>query len=257
MKLRIILADDEPLARRRLQDLLENEQDVEIVAVCANGHEAVEAIHSEKPDLALLDVQMPGLTGLEVAESLGSDDLPEVIFVTAYDEYALRAFDAHAIDYLMKPVSPDRLHSALERARVQAAHRRTSGADEEPRIRALLESLAKESGYPERFAVRSTSRTVFVRVDSIDWIGAEGNYARLHIARQSHLIRETMAALEQRLDPRRFLRIHRSTIVNIERIREIQNLGTRSWVVILEDGTKLESSNGYRKAIQEWIEGVA
>ncbi len=256
MKLRIILADDEPLARRRLQDLLENEQDTEIVAVCENGHEAVEAIHSEKPDLALLDVQMPGLTGLQVAESLGSEDLPEVIFVTAYDEYALRAFDAHAIDYLMKPVSPDRLHSAIERARVHAAHRR-SGTGEEPRMRALLDALAKDSGYPERFAVRSTNRTVFVRVDSIDWIGAEGNYARLHTAQQSHLIRETMAALEQRLDPRKFLRIHRSTIVNIERVREIQSLGTRSWVLILENGTKLESSNGYRKAIQEWIDGVA
>jgi two-component system, LytTR family, response regulator len=255
MKLRVLYADDEPLARQRLADLLGNERDVEIVAACSDGEEAAQAILGERPDLVLLDVQMPGLSGFEVVEAVGAEDLPVVIFVTAHDEFALRAFDAHAIDYLLKPVAPERFHAALERARAQVSHRQNHGAA--PDLSALMETLAGRNGYPERFAVRVGHRLLFVKVSSIDWIGAEGNYASLHAGKQVHLIRETMTALEKRLDPRSFLRIHRSTMVNLERIREIQSLSNRTYVVILEDGTKLESSSGYRQQIQDWIDRSA
>lgn len=255
MKLRIVYADDEPLARQRLADLLAEETGVEVVAACHDGEEAAQAIIGERPDVALLDVQMPGLTGFDVVEAVGAEDLPVVIFVTAHDEFALRAFDAHAIDYLLKPVAPDRFHAAIERARAQVAHRRTNGP--EPDLRALLQSISERQGYPDRFAVRVGHRLLFVRVASIDWIGAEGNYACLHAGKQSHLIRDTMTSLERRLDPRIFLRIHRSTIVNLERVREIQSLTNRSYVLILEDGTKVESSSGYRQQIQEWIDRSA
>lgn len=255
MKLRIVYADDEPLARQRLEDLLSAEDDVDVVAACADGEEAAQAILEERPDLALLDVQMPGLTGFDVVEAVGAEDLPVVIFVTAHDEFALRAFDAHAIDYLLKPVSPQRFRAAIERARAQVAHRRNHGPA--PDLRALMDSLAERKGYPDRFAVRVGHRLLFVRVGAIDWIGAEGNYACLHAGKQSHLIRDTMTSLERRLDPQTFLRIHRSTIVNMERVREIQSLTNRSYVVILEDGTKVESSSGYRQQIQEWIERSA
>jgi two-component system LytT family response regulator len=255
MKLRVLIADDEPLARQRLHDLLQHQGEVDIVAMCADGEEAAQAIVNERPDVVLLDVQMPGLTGFDVVEALGVEDLPVVIFVTAHDEFALRAFEAHAIDYLLKPVAPERFQAALERARAQVAHRRNNGAD--PDLRALLQSLSRRDGYPDRFAVRVGHRLIFVRVDAIDWIGAEGNYASLHSGKQSHLIRETMSALEKRLDPARFLRIHRSTIVNIDRVREMQSLSNRTYVVILEDGTKLESSSGYRQGLQEWIDRSA
>lgn len=252
MKLRVLYADDEPLARQRLADLLAEEVDVEVVAACEDGEEAAQGIVAERPDLALLDVQMPGMTGFDVVEAIGEEDLPVVVFVTAHDEFALRAFDAHAIDYLLKPVAPDRFRAAIERARAQVAHRRGNGRN--PDIRALLETLAAHAGYPERFAVRVGHRLLFVRVTSVDWIGAEGNYACLHLGKQSHLIRETMAGLERKLNPRHFLRIHRSTIVNLERVREIQSLSNRSFVLILEDGTRLESSGGYRQQIQDWID---
>ncbi|HEX6068627.1 MAG TPA: LytTR family DNA-binding domain-containing protein [Longimicrobiaceae bacterium] len=255
MKLRVLIADDEPLARQRMRDLLEHQGEVEIVAVCADGEEAAQAIVNERPDVVLLDVQMPGLTGFDVVEALGAEDLPVVIFVTAHDEFALRAFEAHAIDYLLKPVAPERFQAALERARAQVAHRRNNGGD--PDLRALLQSLSRRDGYPDRFAVRVGHRLIFVRVEGIDWIGAEGNYACLHSGKHSHLIRETMSALEKRLDPARFLRIHRSTIVNIDRVREMQSLSNRTYVVILEDGTKLESSSGYRQGLQEWIDRSA
>jgi two-component system LytT family response regulator len=255
MTLRTLIVDDEPLARQRMLDLLRQESDVEIVGECTDGEEAADAILKERPDIVLLDVQMPGLTGFEVVEAVGVEDLPVVIFVTAHDEFALRAFDAHAIDYLLKPVAPERFSAALERARAQVSHRKTNGARTD--LRELLRSLDGQSGYPERFAVRVGHRLLFVRVEQIDWIGAEGNYASLHAGRQTHLIRETMSALERRLDPARFMRIHRSTIVNIDRIRELQSLTNRSYMVILEDGTRLESSSGYRQALQEWIERSA
>lgn len=255
MKLRILIADDEPLARRRLRDLLMDDPEVDIVAECEDGESAADAILLDRPDVVLLDVQMPGMSGFEVVEAIGMDDLPVVIFATAHDEFALRAFDAHAIDYLLKPVAPERFRAAVDRARAQVAHRERVGA--EPDLRALLQSLTRRSGYPERFAVRVAHRTIFVRVNTIDWIGAEGNYASLHCGKQAYLIRETMTGLEKRLDPEVFLRIHRSTIVRADRVREMQSLSNRSYAVLLEDGTRLESSSGYRQSIQRWIDRSA
>ncbi|HEX6927348.1 MAG TPA: LytTR family DNA-binding domain-containing protein [Longimicrobiaceae bacterium] len=257
MKLRVLYADDEPLARQRLADLLAAEEEVEVVAACDDGEEAAQAILAERPDVVLLDVQMPGMTGFDVVEAIGPEELPVVVFVTAHDEFALRAFDAHAVDYLLKPVAPERFRAMIQRARAQVDHRRDNG--EIPDLQALLRTLAARSGsgYPDRFAVRVGHRLIFVRVSSVDWIGAEGNYAALHAGKQSHLIRETMSALERKLDPRRFLRIHRSTIVNLDRVREIQSLSNRAFVLVLEDGTKLESSGGYRHRIQEWIDRSA
>lgn len=255
MTLRVLHADDEPLARQRVADLLAGIDDVEVIAACEDGEEAVRAILAEEPDVVLLDVQMPGMNGFEVVEALGVEEMPVVVFVTAHDEFALRAFDAHAVDYLLKPVSPERFRNALERARAQVTQRRQGAAP--PDLRALLETLAGRAGYPERFAVRVGHRLLFVPVQTIDWIGAEGNYARLHAGKQTHLVRDTMTALERRLDPRHFLRVHRSTIVNLRRVREIQTLSSRTFVLILDDGTKLESSGGYRRAIQEWIDRSA
>lgn len=252
MKLRVVYADDEPLARQRLQDLLAREEDVEIVAACENGDEAARVILREEPDIVLLDVQMPGLDGFEVVEALGDEAAPAIIFVTAYDEFALQAFEAHAIDYLLKPVVPERFSAAMERARAQVRHIRRGGAP--PDLGALLDTVTEVTGYPERIVVRVAQRLILVRVDTIDWIGADGNYAVIHVGKQTHLLRETMSRLERRLDPRRFMRIHRSRIVNLERVREIQSLSSRTFVFVLEDGSKLESSSGFRQQIQSWID---
>lgn len=254
MKLRVVYADDEPLARQRLQDLLSAEPDADVVAGCEDGEAAARIILREEPDIVLLDVQMPGLNGFEVVEALAGEVRPVVIFVTAYDEFALRAFEAHAIDYLLKPVVPERFHEAMERARAQVLHLRRGGAA--PQLDDLLNAVADASGYPERIVVRVGQKLVFVRVQTIDWIGADGNYAVIHVGKETHLLRETMNRLERRLDPRRFMRIHRSTIVNLDRVREIQSLSSRSFLLTLEDGTRLESSSGFRQPLQRWIEGA-
>ena len=254
MILRILHADDEPLARLRVADLLAEVADVELVAACEDGEEAVGAIVAARPDVVLLDVQMPGLTGFEVVEALAGEEMPVVIFVTAYNEFAVRAFDAHAVDYLLKPLAPARFNEAIERARAQVLQRRRG--EGMPDLTALLEAIADRQGYPERIVVRLGHRLILVPVQTIDWIGAEGNYARLHAGKQGHLVRDTMAGLERRLDPAVFLRIHRSTIVNTRRVREIQTLSSRTFVLILEDGTRLESSGGYRRSIQQWIDGA-
>lgn len=254
MMLRVVHADDEPLARLRVADLLAEIDDVELVAGCEDGEEAVRAIVAVRPDVVLLDVQMPGLNGFEVVEALAGEEMPVVIFVTAYNEFAVRAFEAHAIDYLLKPLAPARFSQAMERARTQVLLRGRGGAS--PGLRALLEAIGGGRGYPERIVVRLGHRLILVPVQTIDCIVAEGNYARLHVGKQGHLVRDTMAALERRLDPSIFLRIHRSTIVNTRRVREIQSLSSRAFVLILEDGTRLESSGGYRRSIQEWIDGA-
>ena len=254
MTLRVVHADDEPLARLRVADLLADIDDVELVAGCEDGEEAVRMIVETRPDVVLLDVQMPGLNGFEVVEALAGEEMPVVIFVTAYNEFAVRAFDAHAIDYLLKPLAPARFTEAIERARVQVLQRDRGEAV--PDLKALLEAVGAHRGYPDRIVVRLGHRLILVPVQTIDWIEAEGNYARLHAGKQGHLVRDTMAGLERRLDPAIFLRIHRSTIVNTRRVREIQTLSSRAFVLILEDGTRLESSGGYRRPIQEWIDGA-
>jgi two-component system, LytTR family, response regulator len=248
--IRTLIVDDEPLARERLRTLLAQESDIEIVAECADGVSAAEAIGEHAPDLVFLDVTMPELDGFGVLEQVGPAAMPAVIFVTAYDHFAVQAFTAHAVDYLLKPFDEERFRTALQRARVTLRARAT--ADVDTRLAALLSDLQRPK-HLERLAVRSGGRIVFIRTDEIDWIGAEGNYARIHTGGRAHLLRETMNSLETKLDAERFLRIHRSTIVNTESIAELEPLFQGDYVVILRDGTRLTSSRGYRSNLQAFM----
>ncbi|HEU5209085.1 MAG TPA: LytTR family DNA-binding domain-containing protein [Longimicrobiales bacterium] len=249
-KIRTVLVEDEPLARERLRSLLEEQPDIEIVAEAADGNSAVQVIHDAKPELLFLDVNIPELDGFGVLESLGADTPPVVIFVTAYDQFAVQAFEAHALDYILKPFDEDRFATALRRARESVRRHRTGELDE--RLQTLIESVGS-GRRADRIAVKEGGRIVFLRTAEIDWIGAEGNYARLHVGKRSHLMRETMTSLENRLDSSRFLRIHRSTIVNVDAIAELEPLFQGDYVVILRDGTRLTSSRGYRSNLQEFM----
>lgn len=247
--LRCLIVDDEPLARDRLRGLLRDERDVEIAAECADGRKAVAAILKLEPDLVFLDVQMPGLDGFGVLEALPPESIPAVIFVTAYDQYALRAFDAQALDYLLKPFDRERFRRALGRARDHLLKRQDGTL--EPRLLALLEHLAERKPFLERLVIKSAGRVYFLRTEEVDWIEAGGNYVRLHTGKDSHLLRETMNHLETRLDPQRFLRIHRSTIVSIERIKELHPWFKGEHVVILRDGTRLTLGRAYRDRLKK------
>jgi two-component system LytT family response regulator len=249
MPLRVLIVDDEPLGRQRLRALLEAEPDIEVIGECFDGPGAVTAIRQQRPDLLFLDVRMPELDGFGVLEAMGDDRPPGVIFVTAYDKYALRAFEVHALDYLLKPFDRERFQKALERARAQIAQSQTAGVNEQ--LRALLEDARAGKKYVDRIVIKSTSRVFFLRVEEIDWIEAAANYLKLHVGKEAHLLRETMNGLEARLDPEKFLRIHRSTIVNIERIQELQPWFHGDYVVLLRDGTKLTLSRSYRQKLQE------
>jgi two-component system, LytTR family, response regulator len=245
MTVRVIVADDEPIGRHRLVRLLQAEPDTEVVAACADGEEAVEAIREHAPDIVLLDIQMPHLDGFEVVAALGDAQQPVVIFVTAHDQYALRAFEVHAFDYLLKPVDQDRLREAIARAVSSAGQAQPSPTW---RILGLLEELneRERARGRERLVVRTPERAFFLRTETIDYIEAAGKFVHLHVGRTVHALRESMAELEQELDPGRFLRISRSVIVNLDRIQEIQPWFQGDYVLILTDGTKLTSTRGYR-----------
>jgi two-component system LytT family response regulator len=247
---RVLIADDEPLARERLRMLLGGEAWLQVVAECQNGTEAIEAIERLQPDLVFLDVQMPGATGFEVIEAVNPEHMPLVVFVTAFDKYALRAFDVHALDYLLKPFDRERFEQSLSRAR-QHLERPTNG-DLERRLLALVQDL-RPAPRLERFVIKSGGRVFFVRADEIDWIEAAGNYVKLHVGTDAHLFRETMSTLESRLDADTFFRIHRSHIVNIERVKELQPWFNGEYVVFLRSGTRLTLSRGYREKLQERI----
>ena len=246
---RVLIADDEPLARQRLRMLLAQEDWVEVAAECDNGPDAVAAIQKLKPELVFLDVQMPGASGFDVIESVGADRMPPVVFVTAYDRYALRAFDVHALDYLLKPFDRERFQQALGRAR-QHVDRKDAG-ELERRLLELVQDLRTSPPRPERFVIKSGGRVFFVRASEIDWIEAAGNYVKLHVGAEAHLLRETMNALEAQLDPDVFFRIHRCHIVNIERVKELQPWFNGEYVVCLQDGARLTLSRGYREKLQE------
>jgi two-component system LytT family response regulator len=248
-KIRTLVVDDEPLARERIKRYLGTEPDIEIVGECANGQEAVEAIESMSPDLLFLDIQMPELDGFGVLEVVGAHKIPAVVFVTAYDKYALRAFDVHALDYLLKPFNRERFRRALARAREQLEHDKMGQLDQ--RLLTLLEDLKAEQKYLDRLVVRSVGRVFFLKTDEVDWIEAAGNYVRLHVGREGHLLRETMSRLEAKLNPDKFLRIHRSTLVNIDRIKELQPLFSGDYTVILRDGKQLTLSRSYRDKLLE------
>lgn len=248
---RVLIADDEPLARERLRSLLANAPGMEVIGECADGPSAIAAIQQMKPDLVFLDVQMPGNTGFDVIEAIGPAKMPFVIFVTAYDKYALRAFDVHALDYLLKPFDRDRFDQALARARQQLD--RQSGGELERRLLELVQDLKPAAQRLERFVIKSGGRVFFVRAADIDWIEAAGNYVKLHVGTESHLFRETMNAIESQLDPDNFFRIHRSHIVNIERVKELQPWFNGEYVVFLKSGTRLTLSRGYREKLQDRI----
>ena len=251
VKIRTLIVDDEPLARERLRTLLEAEADIDVVGECRDGNEALEAIRSHTPDLVFLDVQIPEKNGFEVLEAIGPEHAPAIVFVTAYDQYALQAFEVHAVDYLLKPFDEDRFAKALERARL--AVKRETGGDVSQKLLSLLQDLKAPAGHLERLVVKSAGRLFFLRTEEIDWIESAGNYVCLHVGGESHLLRETMNGLESRLDPGRFVRIHRTAIVNIDEIKELQPLFHGEYQVVLRDGTQLTLSRGYRDRLQEVI----
>jgi two-component system LytT family response regulator len=252
-KIRALVVDDEPMARDRVLSLLQQEEDVEVVGECGDGTQAVAAIQHQSPDLVFLDVQMPGHNAFEVIQAVGAERMPNVIFVTAYDEYALKAFEVHALDYLLKPFGRDRFQRTLQHARASLERRRAG--DLGRRLLALVNDIKTEPGPPrlDRLVVKSGGRVFFLRTDEIDWIEAAGNYVRLHLGDESHLFRETMNRMESRLDGRRFVRIHRSRIVNTERVKELQPWFNGEHVVVLQNGTRLTLSRGYREKLQEQL----
>jgi len=234
--IRTLVADDEPIARARMRALLTNEPDIEVIGECATGAEAISAIERTSPDLVFLDIQMPQMDGLTLARTLGRT-MPAVVFVTAYDEYALGAFEVHALDYLLKPYSADRFKSALVHARQHLDARRKPGS-------------APAFERRDRLVIKSSGRIYFIRTRDIDWCEAAGNYVRLHVGAQTHLVRGTMAHIESQLDPAQFVRIHRSTIVNVDRIQELHSSFGGEYVVLLHDKTRLTLSRGYRDGLQ-------
>lgn len=253
-RLRVALVDDEPLARERLRTLLTACPSVDIVAECETGEEAVLALASSAVDVLFLDVQMPGLDGFEVLEALGeiigADSLPVIVFVTAFDSYALKAFEVSAVDYLLKPFDRSQFERALTRAKARA--RRFAGPEatggEQLALMELLRALRADrkcDDYAHRFAARSGNKLNLVRVDEVDWIDAAGNYARLHVGGRTHLVRETMTELESRLDPNRFVRVHRSIIVNVERVITVEPYAHGEYVLTIRDGTRLTASRTY------------
>jgi len=251
MKTRTLIVDDEPLARERLRQLLEQEAEIDLVGECADGREAVAAIREKSPELVFLDVQMPELTGFEVLEQVRGGRMPVIVFVTAHDQFALKAFEVHAVDYLLKPFDRDRFQTALRRALDHI--KRDQAGELNERLSALLNDLKPAGRTLDRLAVKSGGRVVFVRVDDIDWVEAADNYVELHVGSESHLHRETMADLEQMLPPTKFMRISRSTIVNVDRIKELQPLFHGEYAVILRSGTRLTLSRSYREKLNQLL----
>jgi two-component system, LytTR family, response regulator len=252
MNIRTLIVDDMPLARSRLRRHLEPDPEIELVGEAKNGSEAIEMIRTLSPQLVLLDIQMPEVDGFEVLEAVGPDAVPAVIFVTAYDEFALRAFDVHALDYLLKPFDADRLAAALARAKRQLA----STGNAAGQLSALLDEWKEKRRHVSRLAVRSRDRMVFVPVDDIDYIEAAGNYLRLHAGAESHLIRDRIGELEAKLDPELFVRIHRSTIVNITRVREMHPMFNGDQLLVLKNGARLTVSRTFRVKVLEVLEAL-
>jgi len=242
---RVVIADDEPLACRRISRMLRAHLDVEIMEVCRDGHEALEAIQKHNPDLLFLDIQMPNMDGFRLLKSLKQEELPHVIFVTAYDQYAVDAFEVHAVDYLLKPFNRSRLDAALEHARDQISRNKTRNLD--PGLIGILDEMNMQPRYRENLMLRVQGRVLFIKMKDIDWVEAEGKYVHIHTGQQSHLVRQQMNALEAELNPNRFARIHKSTIVNVERIHHLEELFHGDYRVVMVDGTQLTVSRRYRQ----------
>ncbi|HEX8137193.1 MAG TPA: LytTR family DNA-binding domain-containing protein [Pyrinomonadaceae bacterium] len=254
-KIKTLIVDDEPLARRNLRALLKDDPEILIVGEAGSGPEALKAIRAQAPDLVFLDVQMPGMNGFEVLENLDGETLPAIVFVTAFDRYALKAFEVHALDYLLKPFDDSRFERALRQAKARLEQREIKQLSR--KLLALLEERAakldaepEREPYLNRLMVKSAGRVYFLKVEEIDWIEADNYYAKLHTGRKAHLLRETMNDLETRLDPEKFLRIHRSAIVNLDRVREMHPHFNGDYIVVLEDGTQLKMSRSRREQIR-------
>ncbi|HET9334130.1 MAG TPA: LytTR family DNA-binding domain-containing protein [Gemmatimonadota bacterium] len=255
--IRTIIVDDEPLGRSRIAALLEDEDDIEIVAQCGDGAEALRVIGELQPQLLFLDIQIPGMTGFDLLRSLDRANAPIVIFVTAHDEFAIQAFDVHALDYLLKPFDDERFYEALDRARAHMHDHDASALRH--RLRDFLREANGDLGHQPRdrerrqltrIVVKDGDRILFLKVDDVDWIEAADYYAKIHVAGSTYMIRETLANLEAQLDPERFVRIHRSTIVNLDRVQEMQPWFHGAFVVLLVDGTELRLSRSRREHLQ-------
>jgi two-component system LytT family response regulator len=256
-KIRTLIVDDEPLARQNLRVLLSSDPEIEIVGECGSGAEAVRQLRKQTPDLLFLDIQMPEMNGFDVIERIQEGEMPAIIFVTAFDRYALKAFEVHALDYLLKPFDDARFEKALHQAKAQIEQREIKQLSR--KLLALLEDRNERHAdkssatYLSRLMIKSASRVFFLKADEIDWIEAADYYVKLHVGRRSHLLRETMGELEAKLDPEKFLRIHRSAIVNLDRIKEMHPHFHGDYVVVLEDGTQLKLSRSRREQLQQML----
>lgn len=246
---RVLVADDEAFARQRIIQLLARERDFQVVSECAHGSEAVQAIRELKPDVVFLDIQMPELDGFGVLEAIGPDHMPPTIFATAFDQHAIQAFEVNALDYLLKPIDPDRMAKALDRVRAWRRNAEPNGLRQQ--LEGLLASVRQDGTHLTRILVKQDDHHIIVKVGDIQWIEAEDNYVRMHMETDSHLLRISMAAMMSRLDPRQFRRIHRSSIVNLDFIREIQPWFSGDHVVMMKDGTRLTMSRTYRDQFKE------
>ena len=236
-----IIADDEPLARRRSARLLRERDDVDIVAQCSGGHEAIAAIREHRPDLALLDIQMPDVDGFGVITEMGVDAMPQVVFVTAYDQHAIRAFEINAVDYIVKPYTPARFHEAVDRALSRIAHR----ASEETRLSSTLQRVA------DRILVRDRDRIRLVRIRDVDWVASEANYVRLHVGATSYLVRGNLGKLEEKLAPFGFIRVHRRFLVNVDRVAEVQPWFGGDAILVLANNAKVRLSRTFREPFEK------
>jgi two-component system LytT family response regulator len=251
--IRVVTVDDEPLARLGLRRAVERDADFTLVAECAHGLEAVDTVRSLRPDLLVLDLQLPGLDGFGVVEAVGADHMPALIFATAFDEHALRAFDAHALDYVLKPFDGDRLQRALDRAKKLVRLRQLDRLGES--LRAALEAAQRPGGL-ERIVLKSAGRISFLSVDEIDWIEAADNYVQLHAGRETHLVHGTLGKLEASLDPEKFLRVHRSVIVNLARIRTLEPLFHGEYRIVLDSGDEVTSGRTYRDRLERLVKNA-
>jgi two-component system, LytTR family, response regulator len=250
-EIRIAIADHDPAARVQLRALLGSEPGVRVVAECADREETLAAVQAHKPDLLILDVHPPETDGLEILHSIPGRDRPLVIFSSAHDQYAIRAFEARALDYLLKPFDQERLHLAIERTRAELVKLHDRHLTH--RLLDLLAGAKSELKSEKRLVVKAAGRVVFLETDEIDWIEAEGNYVRLKVGTESYLMREAIGRIAQRLDPDRFVRIHRSIIVNVSKIKELQPCNRGEYMVILKDGKELSCSRGYRSKLHQLI----
>jgi len=250
-RIRTLIAEDELLAREKLAELLGREEDVDLVAACRDGGEALEAIATLNPELVILDVQMPVLDGLQVVEAVGVDQMPLTIFLTAFDAFAVKAFEVNAVDYLLKPVDPARLAAALDRARARLSAPGTLALGAE--IRRVLGSFARTGDYPARIPVKLGDRYEFVRTDQIEWVEAADNYVALHVRGRKYLVRETVSGFEQKLDPQRFVRVRASAIVNLDCVAAVRPWSGVEYEIQLLDGTRLVSTRMFRERVRSLI----